>query len=202
MRRIGHRIHTTTGLGLIDRAEVQRIPAMSPARTIVDLARHVTETQLGDALDSGRRDGLFTNALLHRRIVALRRSGRYGIPKLLSVIESSELALGAHSWLEREFIRLIVEAGLPMPATRQVVSRTGERLVRVDFRFPATPVVVEVLGCRSHRTATQMARDAERTNALLADGFAPFQFTYAQVAADPSAVMSTVTSALRMAAAS
>jgi hypothetical protein len=59
--------------------------------------RHATEARLGDALDSGHRDGLFTDALLHRRIVALRRSGRYGIPKLVSVIESSELALGAHS---------------------------------------------------------------------------------------------------------
>jgi very-short-patch-repair endonuclease len=89
-----------------------------------------------------------------------------------------------------------------MTATQQVASRTGERLVRVDFRFPRTPVVVEVLGYRDHRTATQMARDAERTNALLADGFAPFQFTYAQIVADPTAIMSTVTSALRMAVAS
>ena len=202
MRRIGHRIHTTTELDLIDRAEVQRVPAMSPARTIVDLARHVTDTRLADALDSGRRDGLFTDDLLHRRIVSLRRSGRYGIPKLLSVIESSELALGAHSWLEREFLRLISSAGLPMPATQQVLSRAGDQLVRVDFRFPGTPIVVEVLGYRYHRTATQMARDAERTNALLAAGYAPFQFTYAQVVADPAIVMSTVSRAVRLAVAS
>jgi hypothetical protein len=202
MRRIGHRIHTTIELDLIDRSEVQCVPALSPARTVVDLARWVDERRLAAALDSGRRDGLFTDDLLHRRIVALRRSGRYGIPTLLSVIESSELAVGADSWLEREFLRLIVEAELPMPTTQQVLSRAGDRLVRVDFHFPATPVVIEVLGYRYHRTATQMTRDAERTNALLSSGYVPFQFTYAQVVADPATVMSTVSSALRTAAAS
>jgi hypothetical protein len=199
MRRIGHRIHTTSELDVIDRAEAQRVPTMSPARTVIDLARHLSPTRLADALDSGLRDGQLTEDLLHRRVVALRTSGRYGIPKLLSVIESGELAVGAHSWLEREFLRQLLEAGLPVPATQQVLSRAGDRLVRVDFHFPGTPVVVEVLGYRYHRTATQMARDAERTNALLADGYLPFQFTYAQVVADPAEVMSTVDAAVRRA---
>ena len=202
MRRIGHRIHTTTTLDLIDRSDVQHVPAMSPARTIIDLARHVSDQHLADAVDSGRRDGLFTDDLLHRRIVALRSSGRYGIPKLLSVLESSEIAIGAHSWLERKFLEVIGSAGLPVPATQQVLSRAGDRLVRVDFRFPATAVVVEVLGYRYHRTATQMARDAERTNALLADGYTPFQFTYAQVVEEAATVAATVARAIRMDAAS
>jgi hypothetical protein len=202
MRRIGHRIHTTTELELIDRAEVQRVPAMSPARTIIDLARSATEHQLAAALDSGRRDGLFTDDLLHRRIVALRSSGRYGVPKVLSVIENSEIAVGAESWLEREFLRLILAAGLPVPTAQQTLSRAGDRLVRVDFHFRDTPVVVEVLGYRYHRTATQMGRDSERVNALLADGYLPFQFTYAQIVAEPDVVISTVDAALRLASAS
>ena len=57
--------------------------------------------------------------------------------------------------------------------------------MRVDCRFAGTPVVVELLGYRWHRTKDQMARDVERLNALVLDGFRPMQFTYDQVTADP-----------------
>ena len=46
--------------------------------------------------------------------------------------------------------------------------------------------VVELLGYRFHRTKQQMARDAERLNALVIDGFTPFQFTYDQVVSQPT----------------
>ena len=57
--------------------------------------------------------------------------------------------------------------------------------VRVDFRFLGTPVVVEVLGNRFHRTKEQLRRDGERMNALLRDGLLPYQFSYDQVIGDP-----------------
>jgi very-short-patch-repair endonuclease len=62
-----------------------------------------------------------------------------------------------------------------------VLTRAGSRLVRVDFRFAGTPVVVEVLGYRYHRTPEQLRRDAERMNALVTDGLRPYQFSYEQV---------------------
>ena len=199
MRRIGHRIHTTTELPLIDRAVVQGCPTMSGARTMLDLARRTKPEQLRIAYDSGLRDGVFSEELIHRRIVSLRRSGRYGIPRLLEVIEGSETVSGAHSWLEREFLRLISTAGLPRPDTQVVLARVGERLVRVDFRFPGTSVVVEVLGYRYHRTKYQISRDAERSNALLDQGLNPYQFTYEQVVREPSTMIETLRHALRTA---
>ena len=74
--------------------------------------------------------------------------------------------------------------------------RAGDRLVRVDFRFVGSPVVVEVLGYRWHRTKEQLRRDAERTNALLADGFLPYQFSYEHVVEAPGVVVETVRAAL------
>lgn len=189
LRRIGHRIHTANDLELIDRATVQDCSAFSGARTVIDLARTLDEAELTAALDSGLRDGIYNESLLHRRIVALRRSGRYGIPKLIRVIEGTEITSGGHSWLEREFLRLASSAGLPAPMTQQVLSRAGDRIVRVDFVFPGTNIVVEVLGYRYHRTVAEMSRDAERYNALLKDGYLPFQYTYDQVVAAPSGVV-------------
>jgi hypothetical protein len=134
--------------------------------------------------------------VLHRRIVDLRSSGRYGIPALLAVIEGSEASRGGHSWLERRFLELCATAGLPRPDTQQVMTRALDRLVRVDCRFPGTPVVVELLGYRWHRTTDQMARDAARMNALVLDGLLPMQFTYGQVTTDPHWVLTQVRTAL------
>ena len=196
VKRVGHRVHTTSSLDLIDRAVVAEIPVLSGARTLIDLARTESRERLTEAFDSGLRDGKFNESLVHRRVVALRSRGRFGVPRLLEAIEGVEVIRGGHSWLEREFLRLVAAAGLPAPQAQQVLSRAGDRLVRVDFHFVGTPVVVEVLGYRWHRTKEQLRRDTERTNALLAGGFRPYQFSYEHVTQDPLGVVDTVRAAL------
>jgi hypothetical protein len=196
VRRIGHRIHTTVSLDLVDRTRVGDLPTTSAARTLIDLARSESVERLTIALDSGLRDRRFSEQLVHRRIVALRSAGRFGIPRLLEAIEGVEAIRGGQSFLERQFLGLLSEAGIPLPETQPVLARAGGRLVRVDFRFVGTPIVVEVLGYRYHRTTKQMGRDAERMNALLAAGLRPYQFTYEQVTRSPGDVLREVRGAL------
>ncbi len=196
VQRIGHRIHTTTRLELIDRAVLGLVPVLSGARTLIDLARTESIERLTTALDSGLRDGKFNESLVHRRIVAIRSTGRYGIPRLLEAIEGADVIRGGHSWLEREYLRLISTSGLPRPDTQQVLTSANGSLVRVDFRFPGTPVVVEVLGYRFHRTKQQLRRDTERMNALLREGLRPYQFSYDQVVGDPRSVIDETRAAL------
>jgi hypothetical protein len=188
-------VHTTKALPLIDRANVDGVAVTSAARTLIDLARSETVERLTVAFDSGLRDGKYSEELVHRRIVALRSPGRYGMDRLLAAIEGHEIR-GGHSWLERRFLVLLADAGLPRPSTQQVLTKAGGRLVRVDCRFPGTPVVVELLGYRFHRTKDQLNRDTERLNALVADGFRPYQFTYDQVTEGSATVIDTVRRAL------
>ena len=115
---------------------------------------------------------------------------------LLDILDGRETTRGGHSWLEREFLRLLASIDLPRPATQAVLTTAGDRLVRVDCRFPGTPVVVELLGYRWHRTKAQLARDSERLNALVLDGFTPYQFTYDQVVTQSDTVLATVHLAL------
>jgi hypothetical protein len=185
VERTGVKVHTTQDLPLIDRAVATGVPVTSGARTLIELARTESPARLTIALDSGLRDGLYNEDLLHRRIVALRTKGRYGVPRLLDVIAGVEVIRGGHSWLEREYLRLTVGAGLPKPAMQRVLTRAGDRLVRVDCLYAGTNVVVELLGYRFHRSPGQLRRDAERLNALLLDGYAPYQFTYGQIAGGP-----------------
>lgn len=196
VNRIGHRIHTITRLERLDRGAIGPIPVTRGARTLVDLARTETSSTLTACYDSGLRDGCFTERSLHERIVALRRSGRAGIRRLLAVVEGIEVTRGGHSWLERAFLELIADAGLPRPTPQVVLTRAGDRFVRVDFEFPGTDVVVEVLGYSWHRTRSQLRRDAERLNALLDIGRRPYQFTYEQVVEDAPAVVRTLAAAL------
>ena len=182
IERTGVKVHTTIDLPLIDRAMVRGVPVTSGARTLIELARSESPKRLTVSLDSGLRDGLFSEDLLHRRIVALRTKGRYGIPRLLEVIAGAEVTRGGHSWLERRFLTMMAAAGLPRPDTQRILTRAGDKVVRVDCHYPDTNVVVELLGYRFHRSAAQLRRDAERANALLLDGYAPYQFTYEQLA--------------------
>jgi len=199
VQRAHHFVHTTIELPLIDRAVVDGIPTFSATRTLIDVARFVRPDRLTAALDAALRDGLTSEDALHRRITQLRSSGRYGIPQLLAVIEGSEISRGGHSWLERTFLELCERAALPRPRTQQVLTKAGDRLVRVDCRFPGTRVVVELLGYRWHRTRAQMSRDTERLNALVLDGFLPIQFTYNQVTLDPGGTVDTVRRTLALA---
>ena len=196
VRRLGVVIHTTMDLPLIDRAHAGGFATTSAARTIIDLARSAESPRLAGAIDSALRDGLVNEDLLHRRICALRTKGRYGIPKLLDVLAGAEVTRGGHSWLERHALRLIAEAGLPTPLTQQVLTKAGDRLVRVDLRFPGTNVVVELLGYRFHCSKSQLANDAKRINALVADGFAPYQFTYEQAVNESAELIATLRGAL------
>jgi hypothetical protein len=196
VHRRAAKVHTTKFLPLIDQAHVGDIAVTSAARTVIDLARSESIERLTIAYDSGLRDGKYSEELVHRRIVALRSPGRYGIDRLLAAIEGRDAKRGGHSWLERRFLALLAEAGLPRPLTQQVLTKAGDRLVRVDCRFPGTRVVIELLGYRWHRTREQLNPDTERFNALVADGFQPYQFTYDQVTESAAAVLDIVRKAL------
>lgn len=198
VHRVGVVMHTTDHLDLIDRETADGLPVTAPARTLIDLAAIAPREALTAALDGCLRDGLVSEPFLHGRINALRGRGRYGIPTLLAVVEGVEIIRGAHSWLEREVLRLLDEAGAVAPLPQQVLGRRGDRLIRVDFRFAGTRLVVEALGYRSHRTGGQMRIDAERMNRLAMDGYLVLQFTYSDVVERPAYVVAGIIEALRM----
>ena len=200
VRRIGHVIHTTETLPLIDRRTKFGLATTSPTRAIIEMARFETPVRLTAALDSAIRDGGTTENHLHKRIAALHSKGRHGIPGLLAVIEGAEITRGGHSWLERRFLELCGTWNLPRPTAQEVLTKARDKLVRVDFRFPGTPIVVEVLGYRFHRTVSQMQRDTERMNRLVLDGYMPLQFGYLHIAEQEVWVRSQLAEAFAAAA--
>jgi Protein of unknown function (DUF559) len=195
IRRHGHFVHRTR-LTHIPTVRIDGIRCTAPSLTLVHLAATHTARQVTVALDGALRDRLTTETHLHETIVSMRAHGRQGPLQLLDLLRGAEVVRGGQSWLERRFLELAAEAGLPRPATQQTLAARGRHLVRVDCRFPDTPLVVELLGYRWHRSPADLARDAERTNTLALSGYLVLQFTYTQVTEQPAWVIAQVTEAL------
>ena len=142
-------VHSTKMLKPVDLVEVDGFRAMSATRTIVDLAHARAHPQRVEAaIDSAVRLGLSSPEVIAERLETLRGSGRWGCRLIDDLIVDS----GGHTMLERRFLQLVREAGLPRPRTQVVHRKNGRHIARVDFLFDEAGVVVEVSGRLGHST--------------------------------------------------
>ena len=112
------RLHRTDRMDPIDQCEIDGIRATSAVRTLVELARVVGPDELAVCLDSALRDGLVSEDLVHRRVAALRASGRHGLPALLDVLVGNETTRGGQSWLDASTSGFSPVPACPAPRPR------------------------------------------------------------------------------------
>jgi Protein of unknown function (DUF559) len=187
--RVPFRVHTATCLPRIDRVTVAGFPCTSATRTVLDLARaRVPRVRLEAAIDSAVRSGASSPSVLATRLAALRSPGRWGVRLLDELLVDS----GGHSMLERRFLALMRQAGLPRPRTQVVHHRDGRTYARVDFLFDAHGVVVEVSGRQGHASDADRAKDAQRRNELQDEGRKVYEYTWEHVTKRPEYVVSTM----------
>jgi hypothetical protein len=165
----------------------------SVTRVVLDLAEFgESARRIEAAIDSGIRMRLTSVPTLRRRIGQAGGRGRRGIPLLRELMLDS----GGESALERRFLRLMREHGLPSPQSQVTYAREAGRAMRVDFEF-RNGLVVEVSGRLGHTSDRDRQREGRRRNALQQQG-SPFrEFTTADVVDDPGYVVSTIRAALR-----
>ena len=161
----------------------------SATRTIIDLAGHgATARELERAIDSAVRLRLSSVPTLTKRMRELAKPGRRGLPMLRALLLDS----GGESVLERRFLRVIRESGLPRPLTQVTFKARSARAIRVDFLYPDHRLVVEVSGKIGHASDADRRKDARRRNDLQQRGFVVLEFTTADVMTDPAGVVATV----------
>jgi very-short-patch-repair endonuclease len=114
------RLHYSPALTVEDRAKVERIPVTSFPRTLLDLATCVSAARLRKAIEKAERMEL----LDLRKIDALlaRTQGHPGWGRLRKALLAYRDPGFTRSDLERDFLRLVREAGLPRPATNLFVA--------------------------------------------------------------------------------
>ena len=172
-RRIeGVRTVRSRGLLECDAFVWRGVPVTSVARTVVDVASVLSLDALARTFhEAGIRFGATPDAV---EAVLLRRPTSPDTAKLRSVIHGDvPVTLSA---LERRFMRIVEEAGLPLPVTNRLADGR-----RIDCRWPAHRLTVEIDGYRYHRSRHAWERDRKREREARARGDDFRRFTYSDV---------------------
>lgn len=160
------------------------IPVTSVVRTLIDLAGRLGTRDMERAVNAADKLNLIDPEAL---LAALKQHpGKRGVGPLRRLLGARTFRL-TDSELERRFLALTDEAGLPTPLTQRRLNG-----FKVDFHWPNLGLVVETDGLRYHRTPAQQARDLVRDQAHLAAGLTPLRFTHQQVRFEAGYVRSTL----------
>lgn len=160
------------------------IPVTTAVVTLVDLAQRLARDDLEAAINEADRTGIATPDSLRSALRGLGSQPGAGV--LRAVLDRRTFVL-TDSHLERLFLRLVREAGLPPPLTQ--VWLNG---FRVDFHWPDLGLVVETDGLTYHRTPARQNTDRRRDQAHMAAGLTVLRFTHAQVKFEPEHVIATL----------
>ncbi len=178
----GLTIHTTRSLPFDDVSVSDGIPCTSVARTFVDLAAVVSHVQLRRALVRSLELDIFDRGALDA--VLARSSGRRGLGALGRILaELPEAAAPVRSELERRFLDLVRQAGLPVPVVNARIA--GHE---VDFHWPPQRLIVETDGRATHDTAFAFERDRARDLDLHLAGWQVVRLTWSQITREPDRV--------------
>ena len=189
-RRVpGLRIHRRPSLRPTDVTTHHGIPVTTPVQTLLDMAPRLPRRALERMVNEADKYDLAHPPQLRRELD--RRPGEPGVRIVRTLLDRRTFRLTREE-LERRFLPLAREAGLPVPLTGQWLNG-----YEVDFHWPALKLVVETDGLRYHRTPGQQARDRLRDQAHTAAGLTPLRFTHAQVRHEPGYVQATLATVAR-----
>ncbi len=188
-------VHTSQFWAADDVTRHRGVRTCTGTRAIVDLATEgASAHQLEQVIDDAIRLRRTAMARLRASLAVLSGSGRPGCVLLRELLLDS----GGESFLERRFLRLMRDHGIPRPECQVVFKQDGATVARVDFFFPWAKLVVEVSGRRGHSSDLDRRRDARRRNKLQ-ETVAVVEFTTADVIDDPGYVLATLRRRLRVA---
>lgn len=180
-RHPGLRVYRRPTLADRDVAEHEGIPVTGVVQTLVDLAATWKRSLVERAVNEADRLDLINPPRLRRELEAHRCEP--GVRPLRTMLDRRTFRL-TRSELERHFLPLADQAGLPLPLTKQWVNG-----FEVDFYWPDLAFVVETDGLRYHRTPAEQARDRLRDQAHTAAGMTQLRFTHEQVYYEPDHVL-------------
>ncbi|HEX4464144.1 MAG TPA: DUF559 domain-containing protein, partial [Solirubrobacterales bacterium] len=160
------------------------IPVTSVVRTLIDRAAGLDRRGIEREVSEADKLGLTTPPKLRGALHRYR--GQRGVARLREALDRRTFRL-TDSELERYFLPIVRDVGLPLPRTRQYVNG-----FRVDFFWPDLKFVVETDGLTYHRTPAQQAEDLVRDQTHIAAGCTPLRFTHEQVRYEPDYVRRTL----------
>lgn len=180
------RFHRVRFLDPADVTVIDGIPVTALARTLLDLAEILSPQQLRYVLEAAERREIPNMRAIEAMLA--RHPGRHGIKPLREALAT---LTGSPPWtqskLERTFLQLVREAGLPKPRCNVLVE--GEV---VDFYWPQRPLVVEVDGYPWHKTRRAFESDRRKSNKLQLASIPLLRLTQPRIEHEPEAAVNEV----------
>jgi hypothetical protein len=175
------RLHFSPALTEADRTRIERIPATSLPRTLLDCAASFSAARLRKAIEKAERMEL----LDLRQIEALlaRTRGHPGWGRLRAALRAYRDPGFTRSDLERDFLRLVREAGLPRPATNLFVAG-----FELDAYWEAERFAVELDTYEFHGGRISFEQDRLRREDLKLAGIEITQVTGNRMDREPERV--------------
>jgi hypothetical protein len=190
-KRLGLLIHRSRTLTEDDRSLEQSIPVTSVPRTALDLAARVRPRSVNRLLQRSEELGLFD--LPEFESVLARNRGHRGAGPLRRAIAIYEPPPFTRSGLEERFFELVMEHGLPRPATNYV-----EAGYELDVYWPELRFAVELEVYETHGSRLSFEEDAVRQEELKLAGIEMIHVTGPRLKREPRRVMEHVRRLLEM----
>jgi very-short-patch-repair endonuclease len=183
--RLPVRIHRARRLVDADRGMVEGVPVTAVPRTLLDLAAAVKFEQLQKLVERAEDRELFD--LWAVEDLLARTVGHHGHARLRKAIALYKPSSFTRSSLEKRFLELCLEAGLPQPRMNYVVHG-----FELDCYWPESRFAVELDVFETHGTRAAFERDRKRQEDLLLHGIAMTRVTGPRLEREPREVMARV----------
>lgn len=188
-------VHRTDRLDPVDVSRTRRIPVTTPARTLLDLAAVAPVETVESALEDALMRRLVSFALLTSTLERLGGRGRRGACVLRQLVDERDPATAAtQSVLEDGLLRLLRRAGLPEPVRQYAVAG-----VLLDIAYPQVKLGIEADSRIWHGGRTDVQRNSDKANLLVAHGWRVLHFTRGDVKRRAAYVVDCVVGELALA---
>jgi very-short-patch-repair endonuclease len=194
--RAGICAHRSTCLDARDRTEVKGIPCTSVAATLLSLAAAAPTDVLESACARAEAGGVLDMGAIGELLT--RRRAHPGSSRLRAVLEVDGMGLArTKSELEKRFLRLARETGLPTPTINAWMPIPGEEM-QCDFVWHRERLVVEIDGWETHRTRRAFRGDRRRDRLLRRDGWNVVRVTGDDLARDAGTIVGDIRAILEL----
>lgn len=201
----GHRrlrsliVHESIDLTNGDTALKDGFRVTRPIRMLIDLAAVLPLDRLEEAVYSTVQRRLVRIPQLRARLRDPTCTGRRGIVALREIVEAHESG-GAilHRSLEKPFLRILKDAGLPIPICQYQAKLTDREIAFIDFAYPDERIAIETDGFRFHSAPTKWGKDRKRRNWLTAHGWLLLHVTKEDIESGAQEICAQIAELLRL----
>lgn len=173
-----------------DRTVVDDIPATALARTLLDLATGARTGSFQKMLQRAEDLKLLDLAAIDATLARGHEAAGAALRRQLDIYRPQ--AGVTRSDLERDFLKLVIDAGLPRPSTNYLLEG-----YEIDAFWPDHGLAVELDVFETHGSRLSFEEDRKRDEELLLRGVPTVRITGPRLAREPEAVLARLTKLLR-----